>query len=51
MTKNFEIEKRIPCRHKNREFMLNFVLNSQKMTNVNINVKIENDDFDNNNEK
>ena len=38
-------------RHKNREFMFDFVLNFQKMTNVSMNDKIENDDFDNDNEK
>ena len=32
-------------------FMLDFVLNSQKMTDVNMNDKIENDDFDNNGKK
>ena len=45
MTKNFKIEEIIHVQYKNRKFMLNMILNSQKMTNVNINDKIKNNDY------
>ena len=50
LTKNSKIEQNIYVRQKNRKFIFDMILNFQKMTNVNINDKIENDDYHNKNE-
>ena len=50
LTKDFKIEKIIHVRQKNRKFMLDIILNFPKMTNVNMNDKIENDDYHDKNE-